>query len=106
MHSCRCSGFRDSPLHPPSTLPLPLLLPAGRTNTRSGWAAQLAADSGLQHCLVLQQGVYGWRLDPAVKPYPGYKLQDAPPEAEAFQVEAVNAEQGLHELAQLGVPVM
>jgi hypothetical protein len=83
-----------------------LLLPAGRTNTRSGWAAQLAADSGLQHCLVLQQGVYGWRLDPAVKPYPGYKLQDAPPEAEAFQVEAVNAEQGLHELAQLGVPVM
>lgn len=79
---------------------------AGRTNTRSGWAAQLAQDAGLQSCLVLRQGVYGWRLDPAVKPYRGYKLQDAPPEAEAFQVEAVNVEQGRHELAQLGIPVL
>ena len=55
---------------------------------------------------MLQQGVYGWRVDAAVKPYPGYKLQDAPPEAEAFEVEAVDAEQGLHELAQLGIHVM
>ena len=75
---------------------------AGRTNTRSGWAAQLAQDAGLQRCLVLRQGVYGWRLDPSVKPYRGYRLQDAPPEAEPFQVEALNVEQGRHELALTG----
>lgn len=49
--------------------------PAGRTNVRAGWAAQLAQDSGLSRVLVLRQGVYGWRLDPAVKPYRGYRLQ-------------------------------
>lgn len=80
--------------------------PAGRTNTRSGWAAQVAQDAGLQHCLVLRQGVCGWRLDPAVKPYRGYRLQDVPPEAEAFVVEPLNAEAGRAELAQLGIPVM
>lgn len=42
---------------------------------RAGWAAQLAQDAGLSHVLVLRQGVYGWRLDPAVKPYRGYRLQ-------------------------------
>lgn len=84
----------------------PLNLSAGRTNTRSGWAAQLAVDAGLQRCLVLRQGVCGWRLDPAVKPYRGYKLQGAPPEAEPFSVEPLNAEAGRHELAQLGIPVM
>ena len=78
--------------------------PAGRTNTRSGWAAQLARDAGLQRCLVLRQGVYGWRLDAGVRAYRGYCLQDAPPEAEPLPaVEAVNAEQGRAELAQLGV---
>ncbi|KAI3438095.1 hypothetical protein D9Q98_000537 [Chlorella vulgaris] len=77
-----------------------------RTNTRAGWAAQLAQDAGLQRCLVLRQGVYGWRLDPAVKPYRGYRLQDAPPDAEPFQLEAVNAEAGRQELAQLGIPVL
>jgi hypothetical protein len=56
--------------------------------------------------LVLRQGVYGWRLDPAVKPYRGYRLQDAPPDAEPFQLEAVNAEAGRQELAQLGIPVL
>ena len=81
-------------------------LPAGRTNTRSGWAAQLAADAGLQRCLVLRQGVYGWRLDAGVRAYRGYCLQDAPPEAEPLPaVEVVNAEQGRAELAQLGVAV-
>lgn len=73
---------------------------------RSGWAAQLAQDAGLQRVLVLRQGVYGWRLDPAVKPYRGFKLRDPPPEAEPFQVEAVNVEAGGLELAQLGIPVM
>lgn len=55
---------------------------------------------------MLRQGVYGWRLDPSVKPYRGYKLQDAPPEAEPFQVEPINVEAGRVELAQLGIPVM
>ncbi|KAL4452234.1 hypothetical protein ABPG75_007896 [Micractinium tetrahymenae] len=77
-----------------------------RTNVRAGWAAQLAQDAGLQRVLVLRQGVYGWRLDPAVKPYRGYRLQDAPPEAEPFQVEPINVEAGRVELAQLGIPVM
>ncbi len=60
----------------------------------------------MQRCLVLRQGVYGWRLDPSAKPYRGYKLQDAPPEAEPFQVETANAEVGMSELAQLGIPVI
>lgn len=79
---------------------------AGRTNVRGGWAAQLAQDAGLKRCLVLRQGVYGWRLDPAVKPYRGYRLQEPPPEAEPFQVEPVNVEAGRVELAQLGIPVL
>ena len=79
---------------------------AGRTNVRAGWAAQLAADAGLPHSLVLRCGVYGWRIDPAVKPYRGYRLQEAPPEAEAFTVEPVSVETGRAELAQLGVPVL
>ncbi|PRW57512.1 Heat shock 67B2 [Chlorella sorokiniana] len=77
-----------------------------RTNTRAGWAAQVARDAGLQRCLVLRQGVYGWRLDPAVKPYRGYRLQDVPPEAEPFSVEPLNAEAGRRELASLHIPVM
>lgn len=84
----------------------PRLPPAGRTHSRSTFAAQLAADAGLQRCLALRQGVCGWRLDPGVRPYRGYKLQDAPPEAEPFAVEPLNAEAGRHELAQLGIPVM
>lgn len=58
-----------------SRAPQPTPCPAGRTNVRAGWAAQLAQDAGLSRVLVLRQGVYGWRLDPAVKPYRGYRLQ-------------------------------
>lgn len=66
----------------------------------------MARDAGLQRCLVLRQGVYGWRLDPAVKPYRGYRLQDVPPEAEPFTVEPLNVEAGRRELAGLHIPVM
>ncbi|PSC72095.1 outer dynein arm-docking complex subunit 3 isoform B [Micractinium conductrix] len=71
----------------PKPSPEDLVVFSCRTNVRAGWAAQLAADAGLPHSLVLRCGVYGWRIDPAVKPYRGYRLQEAPPEAEAFTVE-------------------
>eukprot|EP00887_Chlorella_sp_A99_P002128 scaffold21.g2128.t1 len=77
-----------------------------RTSTRSAWAAQLAKDAGLQRCLVFRGGVCGWRADPSVKPYRGYRLFDPPPEPEPFQVEPLSPELGLQELAQLGVAAL
>lgn len=73
-----------------------------RTNTRAAWAAQLAQDAGLPRCLVYRQGVHGWRLDPSVKVYRGYKLFDPPPEPEAFVVEETDREAGVAELRALG----
>ena len=66
----------------------------------------MARDAGLQRCLVLRQGVYGWRLDPAVKPSRGYRLQDVPPEAEPVTGEPLKVEAGRRELAGLHIPVM
>jgi hypothetical protein len=76
---------------------------AGRTHQRAAWAAQVAKDSGLQRCLVYRQGAYGWRFDPNVKPYRGYRLMEAPPPAEPFQLEAPSPEAGVQELAHLGI---
>ena len=77
--------------------------PAGRTSTRSAWAGQLAKDAGLQRCLVYRQGVYGWRIDPGVRPHRGYRALDPPPEPEPFTLEAPNLQAGWSELAQLGL---
>ena len=55
--------------------------------------------------MVYRQGVCGWRLDPAVKPYRGYSVLDPPPEPEPFTLEPVNSEAGRRELSALGVPV-
>ena len=86
--------------------PLPHRAPAGRTNTQSAWAAQLAKDAGLQRCLVFREGVYAWRLDPSVQPYREYRLFDPPPEPEPFQVEALSVEVGQQDLAALGIPFL
>lgn len=37
-------------------------------------------------CDILQ-GVYGWKLSPAVKSYRSYEKWDQPPEPEPFQVD-------------------
>ena len=38
------------------------------------------------NAVVLLQGVYGWKLSPAVKSYRSYEKWDQPPEPEPFQV--------------------
>lgn len=35
---------------------------------------QVCADAGLQQVYVYREGVYGWRLDDSVQPYPSYQL--------------------------------
>ena len=80
-----------------------LVIMSCRTNTRAAWAATLAQDAGLVRCVVYQQGVYGWRIDPAVKVYRGYKLYDPPPEPEPFLLEQPDFGSGTAELAALGV---
>lgn len=74
-----------------------------RTNKRAAWAAQLAADAGLQRCLVYKQGVYGWRLQPEVKVYSSYEKGDPPPEPETVEIEAVDASAATNELIKLGI---
>jgi len=85
----------------PKPEPEDLVVMSCRTNTRAAWAAQLAQDAGLSRCVVYRQGVYGWRLDPAVKVYRGYKLFDAPPDLEAFTVEEADLDAGRAELQAL-----
>ena len=87
----------------PKPGPDDLVVMSCRTNTRSAWAAALAQDSGLLRCVVYRQGVYGWRLDPAVKVYRGYKMYDPPPEPEAFQLEQPDLAAAAAELAAFGV---
>jgi rhodanese-related sulfurtransferase len=86
----------------PKPVPEDVIIMTCRTSTRSAWAAQLAQDAGLR-CLVHRQGVYGWRLDSSVKAYRGYKVGDAPPEPETFQVEEPDAAAGAAELHALGL---
>mmetsp|Transcript_15084 Transcript_15084/g.45563 ORF Transcript_15084/g.45563 Transcript_15084/m.45563 type:complete len:356 (-) Transcript_15084:398-1465(-) len=74
-----------------------------RTNRRASWAAQLAHDAGLSRVLVYKQGVYGWRLDPNVKPYRSYEKWEAPPEPEPVQTESVDVEAARSELEHLGL---
>jgi rhodanese-related sulfurtransferase len=50
-----------------------LVILACRTNRRSAWAAQVAEDVGLRKVFVLNNGTYGWRLDPGIEVYEGYK---------------------------------
>jgi len=46
-----------------------------------GLNGRLAQNVGLD-----MQGVYGWKLSPAVKSYRSYEKWDPPPEPEPFQV--------------------
>ena len=61
-------------------------------------AALLPCSNGLH-----LQGVYGWRLHPAVQVYSSYEKGDPPPEPEAFDVERVDANAAMTDLAQLGL---
>ena len=74
-----------------------------RTNRRSAWAAQVASDAGMQHCLVYRQGAYGWRLHPAVKAYSSFERHDVPPEPENVQTEVADAAAAKAELSRLGL---
>lgn len=87
----------------PKPQPDDLVVMSCRTNTRAAWAAAVAQDAGLQRCLVYKQGVYGWRLDPGVKVYRGYKLFDGPPEPEQVGGEEVDVVAGAAELGSLGI---
>lgn len=74
-----------------------------RTSTRAAWAAQIAQDAGFSKCFVHRQGVYGWRLDPAVKVYRGYRMFDPPPDPEKVAMEEMDAKAGYSELQVLGL---
>eukprot|EP00850_Spirogloea_muscicola_P006137 SM000029S10432 [mRNA] locus=s29:52280:54529:- [translate_table: standard] len=74
-----------------------------RTSRRSTWAAQVAHDAGYSRCFVYKQGVYGWRLDPAVMSYDSYEEEEPPPTPREFEVEAVDWASAEQELAQLGL---
>lgn len=50
-----------------------LLVLACRAERRSTWAAQVAHDCGLRRVFVLSGGTNGWRFDPQVEVYDGYK---------------------------------
>lgn len=74
-----------------------------RTNRRASWAAQIAQDAGFKKCFVYKQGVYGWKLSPAVKSYRSYEKWDPPPEPEPFQVEQADSHEARAELSRLGL---
>lgn len=85
----------------PKPRPDELVIMSCRTNTRAAWAAALAQEAGLFHTAVYRGGVVGWRLDPSVKVYRGYKLLDPPPEPEPFQLDSVDVGAGASELEAL-----
>ncbi|CAK0784964.1 hypothetical protein CVIRNUC_008169 [Coccomyxa viridis] len=74
-----------------------------RDNKRATWAAQIAQDQGWPRVLVHREGVYGWRVHPAVRSYASYKKGEPPPEPEPFQSEPLDAGRSKFELAQLGM---
>lgn len=56
----------------------------------------------------LLQGVYGWKLSPAVKSYRSYEKWDQPPEPEPFQVrlETIRARIPVLQIARRQVVIM
>ncbi|GAQ87376.1 hypothetical protein KFL_003480200 [Klebsormidium nitens] len=80
-----------------------LLVLACRTERRSTWAAQVAHDCGLRRVFVLSGGTNGWRFDPQVEVYDGYKEGSAPPAPVPFEVEKVDEEAATKELRDLGL---
>lgn len=88
-----------------------LLILQCRTHRRSHWASVAFEEAGVRSALpggerhaVLRDGVYGWKLDAVVQRYKGY---DGPnhgvPEAEPFDVEAVDESAARTELSELGI---
>ncbi|KAL6780587.1 hypothetical protein ACKKBF_B12545 [Auxenochlorella protothecoides x Auxenochlorella symbiontica] len=80
-----------------------LVVVASRSHARAAWAATLAADAGYTQWLVLQSGHNGWRFDANVKPYHNYATGEAPPEPEDVATELPDRDEGLAELAALGL---
>mmetsp|Transcript_23191 Transcript_23191/g.64393 ORF Transcript_23191/g.64393 Transcript_23191/m.64393 type:complete len:331 (+) Transcript_23191:122-1114(+) len=74
-----------------------------RTNRRAAWAAQVFADHGYTSCFIYKAGIYGWHLDPAIKSYASYEVDEKPPEPEPFEVETVNLASAVQELAAAGI---
>lgn len=60
-------------------------------------------DSIARRVLVYQEGVYGWKFDGSVLPYPSYEQGEAPPDPEKFPVEDPDLQRGLEELGRLRV---
>ncbi len=74
--------FRFPKPHPGDTLVF-----HSRGDARARWAAQLAADAGLERCLVLRDGCAGWRFDACVKLYAPYAEGAPPPEPQQFALQ-------------------
>lgn len=73
-----------------------------RRERRAAWAAQVAADVGF-NCLILRQGVCGWKLHPAVQGYDSYGPGEAPPEPDTDEVDDLDEHLGYEELLGLGI---
>lgn len=60
--------------------------------------------AGYKDVLVYKDGVYGWRLDEDVQPYPSYDVSDPIPEPEQdYQLETIEEDAAAEELRLLGV---
>jgi hypothetical protein len=60
--------------------------------------------TGYTDVLVYKDGVYGWRLDEDVRPYPSYDVDEPVPEPEVdFKVETIDEDAAVAELRVLGV---
>ena len=71
----------------PKPLAADTLIFHSRSDRRARWAAQLATDAGLERCLVLRDGVSGWRFDTCVKLYEPYQECQPPPQPQPFELE-------------------
>lgn len=74
-----------------------------RGDGRARWAAQLAADAGLERCLVLRDGCAGWRFDACVQLYEAYKEGQAPPSPQSFSLEEPDVSDAEEELYGLSL---
>ena len=90
--------FRFPKPHPSDTLVL-----HSRRDARARWAAQLAADAGLERCLVLRDGAAGWRFDAAVLPYEPYAEGRPPPEPQRAALEEPDLSDAEEELYGLSL---
>jgi rhodanese-related sulfurtransferase len=87
----------------PKPHPEDALIFHSRCDNRARWAAQLAADAGFEHCLVLRDGSAGWRFDACVKLYESYAEGEPPPQPTPFALEQPDDGEAEEELYALGL---